>query len=84
VGFEAHQARGLLAVGGLGTGQRPGAPLRNAVSDLAALALGASFALLGWTLLAVLRRYRAVGRKRDLPDRGLGPPASAHEPRDGP
>lgn len=56
----------------------------DALTDLAALALGASFALLGWTLLAVLRRYRAVALRRDLPDRGLGPPASAHEPRDGP
>ncbi len=32
----------------------------DALSGMAALALGASFALLGWNLLAVLRRYRTV------------------------
>lgn len=34
------------------------------LAQAAALALGASFALLGWTLLAVLRLYRTVRRGR--------------------
>ncbi|MGE5152575.1 MAG: permease [Bdellovibrio bacteriovorus] len=38
-----------------------------ALSAAAASALGASFALLGWNLLAVLRHYRAVRNGRGMP-----------------
>jgi hypothetical protein len=39
----------------------------DALSEMAALALGASFALLGGNLLAVLRRYRVVRDGRAMP-----------------